>query len=82
MFDKLKQIKKLKALQNSLGEEQVEIEKNGLRVVINGKMEVMDIILNPELKKEEQERILKDCINEAMKKLQMRVAQKMSGLGF
>lgn len=78
MFDQLKQLKKLKELQDSLSQEKVEIEKNGVKVVINGKMEVQEIQLNPELSKEEQENVLKDCINEAMKKIQMIAAQKMS----
>lgn len=80
MFDKLKQLKELKDLQDSLSKEKIEVEKNGIRVVVNGKMEIEQIKLNPELTIEEQEKKLQECINDAMKKIQMAAAQKMSGL--
>ncbi len=77
MFDKLKQLKELKGLQSQLEQEKVEVEKNGIKVVLNSKMEIQEISLNTELTKEEQEEAIKDCINEAMKKIQMIAAQKM-----
>lgn len=80
MFDKLKQLKELKDLQDSLSKEKVEFEKNGIKVVVNGKMEIEQIKLNPELSMEEQEKKLQECINDATKKIQMAAAQKMSGL--
>jgi len=78
MLDKLKQVKKLKELQSSLSQEKVESEKEGIKVVINGKMEVEEIKLNSDLSTQEQEEILKECLTEAFKKIQMLVAQKMS----
>lgn len=80
MFDKLKQLKKLKELQNALGKERVDVEKSGTRVTINGKMEIENILLNPELDREKQERILCDCLNDAVKKIQFKVAQQMANL--
>jgi len=77
MFDNLKKIKQLKEIKDSLEKEKIEIEKEGIRVIINGKMEVKEIKLNPELSQEKQERVLKNCFNEAVKKIQMLVAQKM-----
>ena len=77
MFDKLKQLNDLKKIQGELEQEETEVEKNGVKVVINGKMEVKEISLNEELTKEDQEEAVKDCINEAMKKMQMAAAQKM-----
>ena len=78
MFDKLKQIKQLKELRDSLSQEREEIEKEGIKVIINGKMEIEDIQLNSDLSKEEQEKILKECINEAVKKIQAVLTSKMS----
>jgi len=78
MFDKLKQIKQLKELRDSLSQEREEVEKEGIKVIINGKMEIEDIQLNSDLSKEEQEKILKECINEAVKKIQTVLASKMS----
>ena len=81
MFDKLKQLKQLKDLQDALSREVIENESRGVKVRINGKMEIEQIQLNPELSKEEQERAVKDCVNETMKKVQMMAAQKMSQMG-
>lgn len=82
MFDQFKQIKKLKELQNSLSGEQVEIEKSGIKIVIDGKLGVRELYINPELGKEEQETVLKECINEAIRKIRDIIAQKMMGSGF
>ena len=78
MFDKFKQLKQLKDLQDSLKDEKAEAGKEGIKVVVNGKMEIEEIQLNSELSKQEQERIIKECLNEAMKKIQVIAAQKMS----
>lgn len=77
MFDNLKKIQQLKEIKDSLEKEKIEIEKEGTKIIVNGKMEVEELKLNPSLSQEDQERVLKDCINEAVKKIQMIVAQKM-----
>ena len=77
MFDKLKQLNELKKMKGVLEKERKEIEKEGVRVVVNGKMEIEDIILNPELDHETQARIVKECINSAMKEIQVEAAKKM-----
>lgn len=78
MFDKLKQLKQLKELRDSLSQEKEEVEKRGVRVIVNGKMEIEEIQLNPDLSKNEQEEVLKECINEAVRKVQIIAAKKMS----
>ena len=75
MFENLKKIQQIKNLLNS---EKIEVEKNGLKVIINGKMEIEEIKLNPDLDFKTQQKILKDCLNEAIKKLQISLAQKMA----
>jgi DNA-binding protein YbaB len=80
LFNKLKQLKQLKDLQDSLGKEVTEAEKDGVKVTINGKFEVQSVTLNPALEKEKQEKILKECVNDAIKKVQMAVAKKMSSM--
>ena len=85
MFEKFKNLKQLKDLQNSLQKEKMEVENRGIRVTVNGKMEIEEIQLNSRLTQEEQERVLKDTVNEALKKVQMAAAQRMSqmkGFGF
>ncbi|MCD6270191.1 YbaB/EbfC family nucleoid-associated protein [bacterium] len=84
MFDKLKKIKELKQVQDELAEEKISVEKQGIEVVVNGKMEIIKITLNLSLPKDALERTLKECINEAVNKVQIVVARKLSnfrGLG-
>ena len=77
MFDQLKKIQQLRELQNSLKKEKSTAEKNGVKVVMNGGFEIVEIKLNPELGTEEQERILKECINEARESVQKIAAKTM-----
>ena len=81
MFDKLRDLNKLREVQSSLNKEMFEKEKEGIKVVINGNMEIKEIILNSELNKEKQEQLLKNCINELMAEVKMTMAKKLSGLG-
>ncbi len=80
MFEKLKQIGKLREVQKSLEEENVEIEKNGTRVVLNGNFKIISISLNPALGKEEQERVLAECFNEGVEKIKSSMAQKFQSM--
>jgi DNA-binding protein YbaB len=85
MFDKLKQLKQLKDLESELGKELLEKEINGVKVVVNGKSEIVSISLNPELSKEKQEEVLKECINSVSHEAKMLMATKaakISGLSF
>ena len=77
MFDNLKQLAKLKEMKDMLEKEKKEVEKDGVRVVVNGKMEVEEIRLNPEIDAAKQEEIVKDCINRAFKEIQQEAAKKM-----
>ncbi len=78
MLDKLKKLKELRQLSQQLKEEKIEIEDKGIKVIINGKMEVELVKLNADLTIEEQEKIIKDCLNKAIKEIQMRIARNMS----
>jgi len=81
MFEKLQQIKKLQEIQSALKNEKIEGEKNGVKIFMNGKLEVEDVVLNPSLSIPDQEKAVKDCFNDTMKKVQMTVAKKMQGMG-
>ncbi|MFA5232431.1 MAG: YbaB/EbfC family nucleoid-associated protein [Candidatus Paceibacterota bacterium] len=78
MFDKIQQLKKLKDLEDGLGRERLEEEINGVKVVVNGKAEIVSIELNQELSKEEQEEVLKECINKVSREAKMLMARKAS----
>lgn len=85
MFSKLKQFKDLrsqaKTMQNALADEEITMERNGVKVVLNGNMEIKSITLNSDLNKNSQEDILKDCLNEAIKKAQRLMAKKLQDMG-
>ncbi len=76
VFDKLKQLKQMRdqalAIQRELASEKVEIEENGVRVVITGdqKIKVLEIDGEP------NSRILA-VVNRAIKKSQELAAQKL-----
>jgi len=85
MFSKLKQFKDLrsqaKTMQNALSQETITEEKNGVKVVLNGNMEVTGLTLNESLSKSSQEEILKDCFNDAVKRAQRIMAKKLQDMG-
>lgn len=83
MFDKFKQgagmikaANRLRQIQNQLSQERITVEKDGVKVVLDGALKVREI----EVDGEEQSRIV-DTINEAMKEAQKVVAKKMQEMG-
>ena len=82
MLDKLKQINEVRKMQKILKDEIIEYEENGIKIVFNGTMELVDIKLNPEYEVETQEKKLKQAFQNATKKVQMQIAKKMMGAGF
>jgi DNA-binding protein YbaB len=77
MFDKLSQLKQLKEMESALAKEEATVEKDGVKVTVNGKMEIKEVRLNPEAPAGGQGEIVKDCLNEAMRKIQIEAAKKM-----
>jgi DNA-binding protein YbaB len=80
MFDNLKQLGKLKELKDILEKEKQEAEKDGVRVVVNGKMEVEEIELNPQLANDKQAKAVKDAVNQALNQVRQSAARKMMNL--
>lgn len=85
MFNKLKQFKDLrsraKTMQNALAQETVSEERNGVKISLNGNMEITELILNSDLSIDEQTRAVKSCFNDALKKTQRLMAKKMQEMG-
>jgi len=92
MFEKLKQVKDLrsqaKQLQDQLAEETVAVSSEGgkINLVMDGNQKVITLEIDPELlqldKKETLERGLKEAYNDATKRVQRVIAQKMQGGNF
>ena len=85
MFNKLKQYKDLrsqaKSIQDTLANETVTTEKGGVKVVMDGNMKVTSIKISEDLAKESLEGAITDCVNDAIKKTQKLMAQKMQEMG-
>lgn len=85
MFNKLKQYKDLrdqaKQMQNVLGQESAIVEKNGITITMNGNMEVVELTISPELSSDQIANVMRDCINEVVKKVQRIMAEKMQSMG-
>ncbi len=85
MFNKLRQFKDLrsqaKTMQNALAQETITEEKNGVKVVLNGNMEVLELKLGDGLSKDAQESALKNCFNDALKRAQRIMAKKLQDMG-
>ncbi len=73
-------LKELKQMQDILTKEEVTEELNGVKIRINGKMEILEINLNSDLDLEAQENSIKKCFNRAIHKMQFNLASQMSKL--
>jgi DNA-binding YbaB/EbfC family protein len=92
MFNKLKQFKDLrsqaKEIKNSLSQESAEgsAEWGKIKVKIDGNQEVLSVKIEPELlssdNKEKVENGIKEATNDAIKKVQHIMAEKMKESGF
>jgi DNA-binding protein YbaB len=85
MFNKLKQFQDLrhqaKTMQSALAEETITEEKNGVKVVLNGNLEIISLSLNESLNKSAQEEATKNCLNSALKRAQKLMAKKLQDMG-
>ena len=79
MFDKIKEMNKLRQLQSAIKKEKVKTGKEGTEVVMRGDFAVISITLNPELPVKQQEDVLIDLLSEARKKMQSTIQEKFSG---
>lgn len=68
-------------MQTVLAGESATVEKGGIKLVMNGNMEVTSLTINPGISTSSLEGLMKDCINDAIKKIQKIMAQKMQEMG-
>ena len=85
MFNKLKQLKDLrstaKTMQDALSSERVEETRGGVKIVMNGNMEVLSVTIGEGLSKEATETGVKNSINDTIKKAQRLMAKKLQDMG-
>jgi DNA-binding protein YbaB len=84
LFDNIKKLHELKKMQDSFKQERLTFSDKGVSVTINGAFEVEEIILSPELGIQEQQEVLKYCLNKVREDIQKTLAKKMmaAGIGF
>ncbi len=85
MFEKLKQIKDLrsqaKTMQNALSGESVTVDRNGVSITINGNLEITALSIAENLNPAQSASLIKELLNDAVKKVQKIIAQKMQDMG-
>lgn len=79
MFDKLKKLNELRNLQNEIKRQRAESVKNGVRVVMDGGFDIVEISLNPELDIRSQERAVREAISDAKNQIQQIIAKNFAG---
>ena len=86
MFNQLKQLqdlrKKAKDLENSLAVEKIEVEKNGVKLVMDGNQKVLSVTIEPNNELSRLESVLPDLFNDATNKAKRVVFNKMQSGGF
>jgi DNA-binding protein YbaB len=75
-----KQLNNLRQMQKAAEAETATAEYDGVRVTLNGKLETLEVKINPALDQARQETLLRDCFNDAAREVQMALAKKLSGL--
>ncbi len=82
-LDKFKKLGKLKQLRDQavkmkkvLNKEEIEVEENGIKIVVDGAQKFKQVLINGEENKN-----LIDAINKAIKKSQKVAAKKMQEMG-
>ena len=85
MFNKLKDLNKLRSqaseMQKKIADEIITVEDGGVEIIINGNMEIQSVKIADIENKEIVEGNLKRAVNNAIKKAQKLMAQKMMGGG-
>lgn len=85
MFEKLKQIKDLrsqaKTIQSALATESVTSEKDGVTITLNGNLEITHVSIADGMTKAQIEKAVLESANDATKKAQKVIAQKMQAMG-
>ncbi len=69
-----------KRIKKELRNTHVEAEAQGVKVVVSGEQEIVEITIAPEVPRERIPELLKDALNRAMKKAQLVSAERMKGI--
>lgn len=68
-------------MQSALADEKITIEKKGIKIEMNGNMAITSISIPEDMPKAKIEEAIKEGVNDAIKKTQRIMAQKMQEMG-
>lgn len=80
MFDQMKQMNQLRKLQKEIEAQNIDVQEQGVRLVMKGDFSLVDITLNPELGVEEQATAIKAAHAKARAELQEKLKTQMMGM--
>lgn len=89
MFNKLKQYNDLRkqanTIKNAMAQETIEAKNSAVTIVMDGNQEIKSLNINEDFlskdKKSELEKEIQNCIADAIKKVQRKMAMKMQEMG-
>jgi DNA-binding protein YbaB len=70
-----------KQMQNALAGESITIEKKGIKLIMDGNMKISVLEIDPALSSEKIASDMKEVLNDAIKKTQRLMAEKMQSMG-
>lgn len=76
MFDKAKMVAQAYRLKKAIEAETVEVEENGVKVAVTGDQKIKSLVVNGE-----ENRMVVEVVNKAMKKAQETAAKRMKEMG-
>jgi len=80
MFESFKQLKQLKELQSAIQKEEIAVERDGVRIVMNGAFEVKEVAIPADLLGSKLEAVMRDAFNDAVKKAQQAIAGRFASM--
>jgi DNA-binding protein YbaB len=73
-------LKQAKAMKDAMSKIRCEGEAGGVRVTVNGEMDVLEVKIPPEVSGVKAEGLVKEAANKALRSAKMEAAKKMQGL--
>ena len=80
MWDKIKQISQMQGIKKEIEKEVIIKEDKGVRVKVNGSLEILEIFIDPNISLKNNEiisSVIKNLLNKAIKDVNKLTAKKM-----
>lgn len=77
MFEKLRDLKKAQEMQRAFAQEKHTLQQKGVRVTVNGSLQVEEIVVEADLSREEVGPVVAEVVNEAFRGIQQKIARQI-----